>query len=236
MTHPSRAFLLLLLLAALPARASVVSLEIDPPAPTSADRIVIRVSGIGSCPYLSKPAALGSLVTLSFVSSLCLAPPGPYTLTRYLPALEPGPYNLVLLGNFDGELVEKLPFSVSDAGTPPLPDGDFLESPAVPGFRFKVRIDDPVAGDRPGTMAPDCLAEAVCASGALPERPEVLLRVVGPKPNGRFWPTFVRFTTSTVEIWAQKIDTGEVKYYRLDGLVPGSEDLEGRVDREGFEP
>ncbi len=235
MRHPSR-LLLLLLLAAVPARASVVTLEIDPAEPSSADRIEIHVSGLSACPFLSKPEALGQLVVLSFDNGLCLAPPVPFTLTRVLPPLEPGTYDLVVLDNFSGDVFEKTSFSVSDAGTPPVPDGPFLESPAVPGFRFKVRISDPVGGERPGTLEPDCLPEAVCASGALPARPEVLLRVVGPKPNGRLWPTFVRFTTSTVEIWAEKIDTGETKYYRLDGLVPLSEDLEGRVDREGFAP
>jgi hypothetical protein len=142
----------------------------------------------------------------------------------------------VLIDDTQTAVVAKLSFAVTDAGTPPVPDGEYLESPAVPGFRFKVRISDSVGGERPGTMEADCLPEAVCASGALPGRSEVLLRVVGPKPNGRLWPTFVRFTTATVEIWAEKVDTGETKYYRLDGLVPGSEDLEGRVDREGFEP
>ena len=233
--HPSRV-LPLLLFAALPARAGVESVAIDPSAPSSVDRIRVQVSGLSACPFLSEPAALGRLVVLSYDDGLCLAPPTPYTLNRYLPPLAPGSYDLVLIDDLGGGVIETLPFSVSDAGTPPVPDGSYLESQAVPGFRFKVRISDPGGGNLPGAFEADCLPETICASGAVAGRPEVLLRVVGPKPNDRLWPTFVRFTTSTVEIWVEKIDTAEVKYYRLEGLVAGSEDLEGRVDRTGFVP
>lgn len=59
---------------------------------------------------------------------------------------------------------------------------------------------------------------------------------MGPKPNGHLWPTLVRFTTSTVDLWIEKPATGETRHYRLEGAGPGSSDLTGHFDREGFLP
>ncbi|HUP43327.1 MAG TPA: hypothetical protein VM599_08965 [Thermoanaerobaculia bacterium] len=59
---------------------------------------------------------------------------------------------------------------------------------------------------------------------------------VGPKPNGRLWPTLVKLSTATVEIWLEQVATGEVEYYRLEGARPGFDELPGLFDREGFEP
>jgi hypothetical protein len=62
------------------------------------------------------------------------------------------------------------------------------------------------------------------------------VRVVGPKPNGFLWPTLVKFTTSTVEVWIEQVSSGDVQYYRLPGATPGSSDLPGLFDRRGFRP
>lgn len=115
--------------------------------------------------------------------------------------------------------------------TPALPSGPFLTSTEVPGFRFKVRI-----GDRNGAKQNDCLSETLCVSGAVPTRTEVLIRVVGPKPNGFLWPTIVKLNTTQTEVWVQQISTGETKYYLLPGAGPTSSDLPGFFDREGFLP
>jgi len=64
----------------------------------------------------------------------------------------------------------------------------------------------------------------------------VFVRVVGPKPNGKLWPTMVKFSTSMVEVWIEQLTTGVVRYYRLDGASPGSSELQGLFDREGFSP
>jgi hypothetical protein len=85
-------------------------------------------------------------------------------------------------------------------------------------------------------MEPSCIDETVCVSGAVAGRSEIFLRVVGPKPNGRLWPTLVRFTTSTVEVWIEQVSTGEMRYYRLEGASPGDDDLTGLFDRQGFLP
>jgi hypothetical protein len=62
------------------------------------------------------------------------------------------------------------------------------------------------------------------------------VRLVGPKPNGKLWPTIVKFTTSTVEVWIEQISTGEKRYYRLEGATRGEDELTGLFDRNGFEP
>ena len=118
-----------------------------------------------------------------------------------------------------------------DCTTPALPPGPFLTTPEIPNFRFKVKI-----GDRAGAKQNDCLDETLCVSGAVPSRTEVLVRVVGPKPNGFLWPTLVKLNTTQTEVWVQQIDTGEIKYYLLPGAGPTSSDLPGFFDRTGFLP
>lgn len=214
----------------------VDSITLDPAEPTSTERVRIEVAGFWTCPELTAPEVVGSLVVLSFGPDLCLAPPTFQVTERFVPALEPGRHTVVVLDHFLGGVLASRELMVTDAGTPPVPAGEFLTSEQVPGFRFKVRITDQAGQSRPGRPEEACLPETVCASGALAGRTEVLLRVVGPKPNGYLWPTFVRFTTSAVEVWVERIATSEVKYYALAGTVPDGDDLEAGFDRVGFQP
>lgn len=116
------------------------------------------------------------------------------------------------------------------APPPEPPAGPYLSSPGVPGFRYKVRLSGATAGKSESS----CLPQTGCVSGALAGRTEVLLRVVGPRPNGRLWPTIVRFTTAQVEVWIEQIATGTRLYYLLPAVDPDSTELGGTVDREGF--
>lgn len=111
-----------------------------------------------------------------------------------------------------------------------------ITSPELPDFRFWVRVGGDEPSPRIGVAEPECIPETVCVSGALPGRTEVFLRIVGPKPNGRLWPTITRFTTSRVEVWIEQVSTGLGRYYRLPGAMPGSQSLDGRFDRQGFPP
>jgi hypothetical protein len=121
------------------------------------------------------------------------------------------------------------------AGTPP--DASLaLEGPGLPGFRVWVRVAPTPAESRWGTRVEPCLAEALCAAGALPDRAEVIVRVAGPKPNGFLWPSLVKLTTSQVEVWLQQKASGAVQYYLLPGASPGSGLLPGLFDRNGFRP
>lgn len=138
----------------------------------------------------------------------------------------------------DGVFVQRYRFTPeSDEEEPPPPPAGAapLTSPEFPDFRFWVQID---GADGPilGAMEPVCIPEALCVSGAVPGRSEVFVRVVGPKPNGFLWPTLVKFTTSTVEVWIELLSSGDIRYYRLPGATPGSSDLPGLFDRNGFRP
>ncbi len=105
---------------------------------------------------------------------------------------------------------------VSDAGGPPPPNTPPLTSSQLPDFRFWVRIRPQDGSSRIGTLSPSGLPETVCVSGALPDRIEVFLRVVGPKPNGHLWPTLVKFSTSAVDVWIEQKSTGELRYDEPD--------------------
>lgn len=160
----------------------------------------------------------------------------------HLPGASPGSDELP--GLFDREGFEPLSAASgirwtepapTGAAPPPVPAGEVFTSPEIAGFRFQVRL---TAGDRqlPARQEDRCFEETLCVSGAVPGRSELFLRIVGPKPNGRLWPTLVRTTTSTAEVWIEQVSTGEVRYYRLEGATPGSTDLTGLFDRDGFLP
>ncbi|HUP43689.1 MAG TPA: hypothetical protein VM599_10825 [Thermoanaerobaculia bacterium] len=116
------------------------------------------------------------------------------------------------------------------------PPEQALSSPELPGFRIWVLITAPSGEPRWGAMEANCLAETLCASGALPGRVEALVRVVGPKPNGFLWPTLVKLSTSPVEVWIEQVSTGVIRHYVLPGASPGDDTLPGLFDRFGFEP
>jgi len=113
---------------------------------------------------------------------------------------------------------------------------EWLTSPEVPGFRFRAEISSGSDPPRPGRLESGCIEETACLSGAVPGRSELFLRIVGPKPNGYLWPTLVRFSTSTLDVWIQQEATGVERHYHLEGATPGSSDLSGLFDRNGFMP
>ena len=117
-----------------------------------------------------------------------------------------------------------------------MPAGLFMGVTSLPDYGFKVRITSPSGDTSTVRQEAGCIPETVCASGALPGRSEVFMRVVGPKPNGFMWPTLVKFTTSQLEVWIEQPSTGALNYYSLAGASPGSDDLTGLFDRLGFVP
>jgi len=110
----------------------------------------------------------------------------------------------------------------------------FLTLKEIPDFRFQVRIFPPAGAPIAGKKVSECAPETLCVSGAVPGRSEVYLRVVGPRPNGYFWPTIIRFTPNRVEVEIQRISTGEVKRYALEAVPGDGDDLPGLQDRTGF--
>lgn len=112
----------------------------------------------------------------------------------------------------------------------------FFTSEDFPGFEFGLRLTDGAGDELPVQREEVCIPETLCISGAVPGRPELFIRIVGPKPNGYLWPTLVKFTTSAVDVWIEQISSGVIRQYRLEGATPGSSDLPGLFDRTGFLP
>ena len=110
---------------------------------------------------------------------------------------------------------------------PAPPPGPWLESPRVPGFRFKVQV-----GQILGRQEPACVLRTLCVSGAVVGRTEVFLRVSDPKPDGRLWPSLVKLTTSAVDVWVMQTATGLLRHYQLPDSAGAA--LPGFLDREGF--
>lgn len=166
-----------------------------------------------------------------------LTPSGTVRLTDFLG----GAYQTLRIGDrlifsADDGVVGRELWSLAIPKLDPLPPaGPWLSSRNLPGFEVKVRVTSGT-GTVAGALEPDCIPETVCVSGAVPGRSEVFVRVVGPKPNGRLWPTLVKFTTSAVEVWIRQTSTDVVRYYRLEGARPGFDELPGLFDREGFTP
>lgn len=122
--------------------------------------------------------------------------------------------------------------AVLDFPDPAPPSETWLTTEGLPGYRFQARI----GGARIGILEGNCLGETLCISGAVAGRAEVLVRIVGPKPNGYLWPNVIRFSTSQVEVWIEQISSGSVKYYNLEAADPNAGILDGLFDRTGFLP
>lgn len=50
------------------------------------------------------------------------------------------------------------------------------------------------------------------------------------------WVQISRFTPSQVEVWARKVSSVDVRYYRLGPVPPASDDVSGLQDRRAFSP
>jgi hypothetical protein len=147
---------------------------------------------------------------------------------------------LVAVWSFNGNandsvaVYEGTPNGSPTFSAPAPPAGSWLATSQIPDFQFKVRVTAGTAIT--GVQESDCTPETLCVSASVPGRSEVLIRVVGPKPNGYLWPNVVKFNTSQVEVWAEQLSTGSIKYYVLPGAWPGLDTLPGLYDRTGFLP
>ena len=128
-------------------------------------------------------------------------------------------------------------YTAAGSADPPPPAGPWLTTPELPGFRVKARFTTS-GGAIAGQSVTPCIGETLCVAGALPDRAELFVRVVGPKPNGKLWPTLVKFSTSRIEVWIEQTGSGAVRYYELPAVTPGEQllDLDGLADKLGFDP
>lgn len=141
-----------------------------------------------------------------------------------------------------GTIRVEIPIRVcGPGGGPAIPEAPpafaaWLSSPGLPDFEAKVLIVPPDGGlGSLGASEPDCIAESLCISGALPGRPELFVKVVGPRPNGFLWVQITRFTPSGVLLWLRQVSTGLVRLYELEPAGP-AEDPAGLQDRQAFNP
>ena len=81
-----------------------------------------------------------------------------------------------------------------------------------------------------------CIVESICIQGALAGRPELFLKVIGPRPNGYLWVQVSRFTPSEVELWVRRTGSGQINYYRLAAVALTDDDVSGLQDRTAFSP
>ncbi len=114
--------------------------------------------------------------------------------------------------------------------------GGVLTTPEIPGFEFEVTITPAGGAPIEGASESDCIAETLCVSGALAGRPEVFVKIIGPRPNGFLWVQISRFTPSRVDVTVRQLSTGDENQYTLEAVGAGSDDVSGRQDREAFTP
>jgi hypothetical protein len=163
---------------------------------------------------------------------------GPFELCR-VDSPEPGTWHARVQrveGALRFQVTATLFGSASPEDDPPPPPGAWLTSPDLPGYRVKARVRASGGAAVTAGRAEPCIAETLCLSGALAGRPEVFVKVIGPRPNGFLWVQISRFTPSEVEIWVEQVATGSVRYYRLDAVGREASDVSGLQDREAFLP
>lgn len=139
-----------------------------------------------------------------------------------------------VMAHFDNPFFGPVDGEGGDGVPEPNPSGWFTD-PDFPDFRFNVEITAG-GGTRLGTREPFCIPETVCVSGAVPDRVEIQIRIIGPRPNGYLWPLLFKASPSRFDVWIEQLSTGTVKHYVLEGATPGSSELPGLFDREGFLP
>jgi hypothetical protein len=126
--------------------------------------------------------------------------------------------------------------ALTNEDAPSPPSGTWLTTAEQPGFEFQARITPAGGTSVIGAPEGQCIVEALCVSGALAGRPEVFVKLIGPRPNGFLWVQISRFTPSEVEVWVRQVSTAEVKYYQLPSVGALSDDVSGLQDREAFLP
>ena len=117
-----------------------------------------------------------------------------------------------------------------------LPDGGWISSNQFPGFRFRVWITPSGQPAFFGQEVADCIPGALCVSGALANRTEILVRLIGPRPNGFLWLQAVRFTPSQLDVEVEQLVGQVLQTYRLEAIPADEDTLDGVVDRNAFLP
>lgn len=115
------------------------------------------------------------------------------------------------------------------AAAPPPPDGSWLSTPVLPGFRFKGRLDGAAL-----VQSSSCPKQTLClgTSAAIPA--QVFGRVTTRQANGKRWVAAGKFADAAAELWVQQGTAGEVRYYALAARPADSPWLPAVLDRLAF--
>jgi hypothetical protein len=143
------------------------------------------------------------------------------------------PLQILLLSPGIQANFDDVKLTAAPAGPEP-PDGPWLTTSALAGFRVKAQITG--SSTLAGVKVNDCIVETLCIQGAAAGRPEVFFKIIGPRSNGFLWAQISRFTPSQVELWVERTATGQLNYYRLEALAPVDTNVGGLLDREAFLP
>jgi hypothetical protein len=144
-----------------------------------------------------------------------------------------------LLGTNNAEAVASHFAEVAEFGSGPEPPGGLwwgINYPLPRGhFEFKTRFS---ADGREfiGQGEFTFNSELVAFSGALEGRPEIYIRVIGPRPNGHLMVQAVKFSPTRIELWVRQTSTGKIRYYDLSAVPASGDTLPGLQDNEAFLP
>lgn len=190
-----------------------------------------------SCTSLLDSVPIGSVETPDLwteVADHTLTPPaGARSATFFLIVMKNEPGGEIAAHFDDARLC---PVGDCEDAAPAPPFDTWIGSAGLPGFEAQVRITPAGATPIEGAEEADCIGETICARGALPGRPEIFVKVIGPRPNGFLWVQLIRFTPSKVEVWLRQVGTGQINYYALDATTPGAGVLPGLEDRGAYLP
>lgn len=142
----------------------------------------------------------------------------------------------ILNDELDGNFYTSFDLAAPFLGAAVDPGDGWLSTPELPGYEFQVNITPAGGATVQGRAEANCIVETFCASGALAGRPEVFVKVIGPRPNGFLWVQISRFTPSEVEVMVRQSSTGLVQEYTLPPVGALSDDVSGLQDREAFVP
>jgi hypothetical protein len=114
---------------------------------------------------------------------------------------------------------------------PPPPAGDWLVSPELPGFRFKVLFGEG-AGAQLGSLAP-CVTGTLCVVAAPGDHRELLVRLVA-HAGSPITAEIAKLTPVAAQVWIEQVATTTRRYYRLEPTAADDDTLDGVRDRAGF--
>lgn len=133
-------------------------------------------------------------------------------------------------GGTDAVLADEWPpRELATAVEAPPPDGAWLSSPALPGFRFKARL-----GATPLVVAAACPRSTLCLGPSAEAPAQLFARVTARQSNGKRWLLAGKLADAAADLWVQQGSSGPIRQYSLAARAAGSSWLPSIVYRAAF--